>query len=430
MRIGLIGNMNNNNFSMLRYMRNIGVDAHLLLFSDDCKFHNEHFSPECDTWNIEEWQEFIHTTKIPNSPFSAIGFPLSLLISLKSKFYYYFGFQEYYFQTVSKKDILREFANFDYLIGSGISPAVLYRIGRKLDIFYPYSPNIEFFNAGYFLNLINSKSLLPKLIYNKIREKQINAIIDSKKIIISDIGVTLDSLTNLGIKPKILPIPMVYNVETFPYEPPTFFLKKLFEQLNSSSLSVLHSARLSWVNKKGFSQDEWQIQNKNSDWLFIAVSKFIKIRPSVNLKIFVIEYGPDISETKQLINELGLTDIVIWLPKMKRKEIVWILSQVTIGVGEFIQSHGIMWGGTGWESLAYGKPLMQTFNFEKNEFINSYGFPPPPLLDVKDSNDIVNHLLTFSDNPRLTQIYKHDVLDWFNSYNGMGLARKWVDEIC
>ena len=35
MRLGILGNMNNNHFSLMRYMRDLGIDAHLLLYSDD-----------------------------------------------------------------------------------------------------------------------------------------------------------------------------------------------------------------------------------------------------------------------------------------------------------------------------------------------------------------------------------------------------------
>ena len=32
MKVALIGNMNNNNFSIMRYFRDLGIDAHLILF--------------------------------------------------------------------------------------------------------------------------------------------------------------------------------------------------------------------------------------------------------------------------------------------------------------------------------------------------------------------------------------------------------------
>ena len=66
MEIALIGNMNNNNFAMMRYFRDLGADAHLLLYKNDGQEHLSHFKPECDTWNIEWWRPFIRQTEMSN----------------------------------------------------------------------------------------------------------------------------------------------------------------------------------------------------------------------------------------------------------------------------------------------------------------------------------------------------------------------------
>jgi len=34
-KVLLIGNMNNNNFSIMRYLRDLGIDAHLFLMNND-----------------------------------------------------------------------------------------------------------------------------------------------------------------------------------------------------------------------------------------------------------------------------------------------------------------------------------------------------------------------------------------------------------
>ena len=82
MKLGLIGNMNNNNFAMMRYFRDLGADAHLLLYSNDGKDSLNHFTPEADTWEIEQWTPFIHQTDIPNALVAAFDFPLSTAIGL------------------------------------------------------------------------------------------------------------------------------------------------------------------------------------------------------------------------------------------------------------------------------------------------------------------------------------------------------------
>ena len=67
LRIAIIGNMNNNGFSIMRYFRDLGFNAYLLPYSTDGNGNLSHFSPEADTWDIDRWKPFIRTLGIPNS---------------------------------------------------------------------------------------------------------------------------------------------------------------------------------------------------------------------------------------------------------------------------------------------------------------------------------------------------------------------------
>ena len=84
MKIALLGNMNNNNFALLRYFRDLGFDAHLLLFKNDGAGHSDHFKIESDTFKIEKWKPYIHQTEISDNIVCAFNFPLSWLLSLRS----------------------------------------------------------------------------------------------------------------------------------------------------------------------------------------------------------------------------------------------------------------------------------------------------------------------------------------------------------
>ena len=91
MKIALIGNMNNNNFSIMRYFRDLGADAHLLIYSNDGVGSLSHFTPESDTFNIEKWQAFIHKTDIENGPSSVLfrmawwGYYIELSLMIANK---------------------------------------------------------------------------------------------------------------------------------------------------------------------------------------------------------------------------------------------------------------------------------------------------------------------------------------------------------
>jgi hypothetical protein len=139
-----------------------------------------------------------------------------------------------------------------------------------------------------------------------------------------------------------------------------------------------------------------------------------------------VEYGPDVAATKALVAELGIGHRVSWLPKMARKELMWLLGRVSIGVGEFMNPRCMIWGGTGWEALAAGKPLLQGFRFEEGEFEKFYGYPPPPLLPVRSQADVLEGLLFVADHPERAAQMGQRAREWFDTHNGISLAKKWL----
>ena len=112
MKVALIGNMNNNNFAVMRYLRDLGVDAYLLITDDDGIKSNAHFIPENDTINIERWRAYIK--KVPIGVYRSV-------------------FRQ---SSTEIRTILKE---YDFIVGSGLVPFFVYKAGRKLDLYYPYT---------------------------------------------------------------------------------------------------------------------------------------------------------------------------------------------------------------------------------------------------------------------------------------------------
>jgi glycosyltransferase involved in cell wall biosynthesis len=182
-----------------------------------------------------------------------------------------------------------------------------------------------------------------------------------------------------------------------------------------------------WKPVSQYSAAQNHESSKNSDWLFHAFAGLLAARPGCRARLFVVEYGPDIAATKALVAELGIDDRVSWLPKMARKDLMWLLGRVSLGVGEFMNPRRMIWGGTGWETLAAGKPLLQGFRFEEGEFENLYGYPPPPLIPIRAQADVLNGLLFAADHPEEAAKMGERARDWFDTHNGISLAKKWLE---
>jgi hypothetical protein len=427
MKIALIGNMNNNNFALMRYFRILGADAHLLLYSNDGKGELSHFKPECDTWDIEKWRPYIHQTSIPNIPLAGICFPLSWLVAFRSIVFTLLGLQNEWNLPVSNREIKKYYTGYDKYIGSGITPATFARTNLILDIFYPYAIGVEFYSDPEFLRKLSKKTFLKNWLTGSVRKWQFKGIIEARHILTFEYGNTFDVLNNPPVIPIKLSVPMVFNLENITNINANIKIKDILKLINKSKFVVMHHGRLIWKNSNAVPKNNWEKISKNNNWLIESFSKFVINRQDLYPLLLLIEYGPDVNSTKNLVNELGLNQYIVWLPIMDRRELMCIIPHISVGVGEFYEIPKMIWGGTGWEVLASGKPLLQGFNFEPGEFEESYGYPPPPMLPVRNPEDILGHLLEMADHPAKRDDIGQGAKAWFDEYNGVGLAKKWLE---
>jgi hypothetical protein len=409
MRVALIGNTCNGNFAIMRYFRELGVDAHLLIYANEgVSDSNPQYSPEWDTWEIEKWKDYIHRLPISNGIESLIGRPDLLKL------------------PPSRKVLEEIFSGYDCYIGSGITPGIFYRIKKKLTIFYPYSSGVEWVGEDEFVRKLENYNF-EYLFRLLVRRMQVGGIRNSKFCLNAMLDSTQDVLTKYNISSERLSIPGYYNLEDEKSYQNDALINNLLRALTESNLTIFSHARHYWVfdelthTKEGFSAI-----SKHNDWLLLGFHKFIKKNPESRAKLILVDWGLHASSSKELCASLNIESSVIWLPLLKRRQTSIIMSYCDIGVGEFEIQKGKTLSFTGWEVLACGKPLLQSFNFSSKEYQSLFGHHPPKILDVKSKQDIYDHLSEMYFNKE----YMLEVGDfnrkWFNKYHGISLAKKWL----
>ena len=110
LRVAFLDNMNNNGFALVRFLRDRGIDAELLLFDNTF----DHFHPAADTYDLD---------------YMAFTRQLSWGSSVR-------------FLSTSAEQIRRDLQSYDVLIGCGLAPAYCEKAGRVLDVFVPYGEDI------------------------------------------------------------------------------------------------------------------------------------------------------------------------------------------------------------------------------------------------------------------------------------------------
>lgn len=425
-KIAVIGNMNNAGFCIMRYLRDLGYDAHLILYSNDGVGPHAHFSLESDCWDIERWRPFTHQSKVSDSMVSALSAPWSWLFSLRSLWRFLRRQQPLHFAPVSSNYVFGLLKDYDVLIGSGIAPAICARTNRHLDIFWPYAMGVEHLNAPQFVNKARKRGRLAKWVTRKVVTRQAEGIRKARHIFVSDLDMTAQALTSIDATFENVPIPAIYNNNTLGLANPSEQAAAIIREVADCDFSIMMHSRLLWSKPSEMSDAEWLQHDKNNDWVVRAFADLVAKYPKRRCRLILFKYGSDVLATQQLCDQLGLFDNVIWADTMPRREIMAILPHVTVGVGEIYENMRVLWGSTGWEILAAGRPLLQGFMFEDSDFEAEFGFPPPPMLKVREEKHVFEHLEWVLLNRADADCLGRDATLWFNQYNGIGLVQRWA----
>lgn len=433
MKVAILGNMNNNGFALLRYLRDEGVDAELILFSDDGAGASAHFSIQADTWNLDKWHPYIKHIQINNNFETAVSAKLFYRWAFKLAHVFRVAMGHKKFsdsKSIGKKDraqLVKLIQNYDISIGSGSSPALFESLGLRLSIFFPYSIGIEFINEPNFSRYKFSKNPFTRFLALEMYRLQSSGIQKCKYVITADDSEkTKKSISELGVESLNLAIPIVY-----PYDQPQtgHSLKSLqttIEEIQGCDFVVMCHSRHLWAKKPQFSESEWKKISKHTEWLIQGFACFRKIRSEARSALILFEYGNDWQETKALVESLGLEQFVIWMPLMPRREILSLIEFCNVGATEFYEDD-VFPGGAAWEYMAIGKPVINGPFDSDDQFEQRFGYPPPPLRIADSAEKITAHLIDLYDNLNRCTDEGIDLKLWFERNNGHMAARKITD---
>lgn len=350
--------MNNNAYTLARYLRDRGIDAHVLLLD----IEPPHFHPAADSYD-RSYQAFTHTV--------AWGAP--------------FGFR----RTPSTA-IARDLAPYDFLIGCGPAPAFVRRAGRRLDVFLPFGTD---FLEYPFLKVVNPRYQLDYIAFSQTQRK---AIREARWVHLDVSNSDFErSFLRLRCRGRRLtaPLPVVYTPIHSPatierYHDRTHWHTEFRNVRENHDLMIFHHSRHYWKTTAS------EISRKANDNLIRGLAQFIAQKPDVRTVLVTMEYGVDVNASKQLIANLGIENHVAWFPQMARKDLMVGLGMADIGTGEFHRSWFSF--GTMYETLAMGKPLM---HYRRDELYSATYPKLYPLINVATAEEIAAALTDYVERP-------------------------------
>ncbi len=389
MKVALISNMNNNYFALLRYLRDMGVDAHLFSYIDEYN----HFTPDNDSWEMERWEPYIHVL-----PFT------------------YYGYTDTY-ANYPEHEVKQALQGFDILMGSGPTPAYLSRIGIYLDVFWAYKTGIEYCREN--LSWRKPKLAIQTNRFNQLQQKSIGK---AACMINSDYRlITLNMIRKTGVKTVDLGLPMVYPENI----PSNAILHSVYingmARMERSDFVICHLGRHLWKQTLRSKLKMIPFINNNANNKVIeAFARLIQEEKADNALLVLFEYGPQVAFSKQLISELGIGKQVLWFPITPRRIIMQIIQKCSLGIGDIGVGY---WGGKAMEFLSSGVPLINSISMEqKMLYEKNTSHVVPPFIEINKFDELADIFKTFYTSPKALRECAEQSLAWYLQYDGLKLA--------
>lgn len=372
MAVGFFCNMNNHPFASVRYLRDEGVDAHLVLLNNE----SPHFHPSADTFSLD-FQRYTHRVEW--------GDP-------------------YKITATAPADVRSEFVKYQFIVGCNTVPAYFHRAGVELDLFSAHGSDIAEFPfyrpASPRRGAVSSVWMFP---YHQRRGIAETRIVAGPKV-----PVLEPLYGKLGFVGERWygTFPPLYAKEFNPNSIEQFagqanyytHFKKIRE---AHDIVIFHHARHIWAGRSAY------LSEKGNDKLIRGFARMLRAHPDVKAALILFEYGTDVSSSQKLIARMGIADQCFWFPLMARKELMLGASLADIVCGEFGPSWNF--GGTILEGIAMAKPLLH--------YRDDSLYPTEELFPIMNANtddDIFRALSRYVASPEEHRQLGRRAYDWFD----------------
>lgn len=372
--VAFIGNMNNNHFSIARYLRDRGIDAHVLMYHSDF----EHFHPCCDSYG-NDYEAFCRQLSWPAST---------------------------RFRELTRQRLRSEFDAYNVLVGCGIAPAYAYRMGRALDIFCPYGGDIW---KSTFYRFSGNPLGWPAQAYQvHARRRGIRSAAVFHMSFTNELYEDRYRKLAKGVPRWYEGMPMVYGPM---YAPENVHhinagsrWTERFAQLRAAhDMMVVYHGRHVW--RKG---DGPEPAAKGVERLLDGWSRFVKRAEHRKPVLVMLEYGEDVERTRALACDLGVQDSVAWMPKMFRKDLMAGLHMADLVCGEFENSW--MMSGILFEAMVAAKPILAY----RDEALYAGEYPDLyPILNAREPEDIAACLMRCSQSGEQMKVLGKRGRQWY-----------------
>lgn len=375
MKIACLGNMNNIMFQIGRYLEDDKHDVTFFLFEEF-----EHFLPQADSYEQISKHKIIHL-----------------------------GWNHKSYFDLTRKEIKEAIGGFDFYIGTDLSPAILYKIGLRLDIYFPHGSDLYDYAFPVYRNSPPQLwEALPfiagKAQFEGIKEAHYISMDPAEDVLELPLKKIRGNNTNRISSPPIMYLPQYSSESSKNYKS-----EMNFDELRKKyAFIVFQHGSQDWSDRGTFKI------NKGNNILIEAFAKYLAVdNKNKDSALVLIEYGSDVNKSKELIAKLKIESNVVWLPKMQRKDIMLAISNSDIGVGELGKRHWFSYS-CAFEFMTMKKPMIHHRN---DAFYKAKGLDLYPMVDANSVQKVYDTFIDYRKNPTKYIQMGKDAFEWLKRRN-------------
>ncbi len=318
------------------------------------------------------------------------------------------GWHHQNFYAITGSEIKKRFAAFDFFIGTDYSPAYFLKARMTLDVFFPAGGDL----FDYPFRTMGKYKGLPEIFRIESwrctkYQKWALPLVDS--VSMDPANEEFERFLLLLKMEKIDRIPALPFLYMKHYSDDFFSRSKFFTQIKKiraeNDFLVIQHCRQSWTC------DRSDLHYKANDLLIKGFKLLAENNTGKKCKLLLLEYGEDVEATKKLINELNISEHVIWFPKSLRKDLLTIIKFCDVGVGELGRSwfsYGAVYEIIAMKIVFIGNRNDAEYSSRLQELY--------PMLTAITSEEVFDRLSKVINDP---EKYKHmgqKAYDWFLKY--------------
>jgi len=310
---------------------------------------------------------------------------------------------------MKERDIVKFMSKYDLIVCSGRAP-IWARWSNRPFIFLSYGSDLDQLavqgwtgKSSYGCYMSRKEKLISFITKHRMRDalKKANAILI--------LPHQIETAKRLGLKRLRC---CQHVVDTTIFKPMddkerTEERERLKKELGCD-LILFHPTRQAW-------RDREITDCKGNDKLFRAFAKFLSSTKK-KVKLIAIEKGWDIESSKELVEELGIAENIIWKPSMERFKLKWYYNVADIVLDQFNLG---CFGTATVEPMACETPVFVYFNPSYKDFF--YG-GLPPIVNVQTEEEIFYRLCELAEDENLRKRIGKDCYNWTMKYTHWEVA--------